>query len=380
MSGTATATLESEETEAGFLVRAMGVWTVRLVGDLDPALRALQPKRTRGRDAVIDLTGITRLDTAGAWVLHRTSEQLRVAGLKVSYRGETPEIRTLLNVAENYQFGFDLRLPRPPFYIELAERVGGFVVAAGEEVRGLVGFFGLLLEVLWRTVKNPRRLRLVPLVHHMERAGFDALPIVCLMTFLIGGVLAQQGAVQLQRFGAEVFTVNLVAITFLREIGILLTAIIVAGRSGSAFTAEIGSMKMREEIDAMRTLGLDPMDMLVVPRVLALVLMLPLLTFIADIMGLLGGAMVVWEMQGTSPGVFIVRLHEASDFWTFGVGLVKAPFMALVIALIGCYSGLKVTGSAESVGTQTTKSVVKAIFMVIVLDALFAVFFTAMGI
>jgi len=380
MSGTATATLETEETDVGFLLRAKGDWTVRLIRGLDEPLAQLAPEHTRGYDAVIDLTGLDRLDTAGAWMLHRTSEQLRIAGLRVSYRGETPEIRTLLDVAETYRAGFNLRLPKPPFYEELAERIGGFIVAGVEEVRGLVGFFGLLLQVLWRTIKHPSRLRLVPLVHHMERAGFDALPIVCLITFLIGGVLAQQGAVQLQKFGAEIFTVNLVAITFLREVGILLTAIIVAGRSGSAFTAEIGSMKMREEVDAMRTLGLDPMDMLVVPRVLALMIMLPMLTFIADLMGLLGGMVVVWDMLDTSPGVFIVRLHDASNFWTFGVGMIKAPFMALIIALIACYSGLRVTGSAESVGNQTTKSVVKSIFMVIVVDALFAVFFTAMGI
>jgi len=376
----ATATLETEETEAGYLVRAGGTWTVGFVKGLDGPLRGLMPKRTRGRDAVIDLTDLTRLDTAGAWMLHRTGEQLRVAGLQVSYRGETPAFRTLLDVVGTRASGFDLRLPSQPFYYQIADRIGGLIVVAGQEVRGLVGFLGLVLLALWRTIRQPSRLRVVPFVHHMERTGLDALPIVCLITFLIGGVLAQQGAVQLQRFGAEIFTVNLVAITFLREIGILLTAIIVAGRSGSAFTAEIGSMKMREEVDAMRTLGLDPMDMLVVPRVLALVVMLPLLTFIANMMGLLGGAMVVWFMQGTSPDIFIVRLKEAADFWTFGVGMIKAPFMALVIAIIGCYSGMKVTGSAESVGLETTRSVVKSIFMVIVLDALFAVFFTGLGI
>lgn len=374
------AELDIEEQGEVYRLAVRGPWTVRRVPDLDSRLRALSPARARGRTAVIDLSGLTRLDTAGAWLLHRTHEQLRQLGLRVTYEGAREDHLTLLGVAEKYEFGFDLRMPSSPFWEELAERIGKFLVAAGEEVRGLVGFFGLTLAVLWRTIKEPRRLRVVPLVHHMERAGFDALPIVCLITFLIGGVLAQQGAIQLQRFGAEVFTVNLVAITFLREIGILLTAIIVAGRSGSAFTAEIGSMKMREEIDAMRTLGLDPMEMLVLPRVLALVIMLPLLTFIADVMGLLGGALVVWDMQGTSPGVFIVRLHEAADFWTFGVGITKAPFMAAVIALIGCYSGLKVTGSAESVGLQTTRSVVKSIFMVIILDALFAVFFTALGI
>ena len=245
---------------------------------------------------------------------------------------------------------------------------------------GLAGLFGQILEALWGTLKMPPRLRITALVSHMERAGFDALPIVALMTFLIGAVLAQQGAVQLQRFGAEVYTVNMVAITFLREIGILLTAIIVAGRSGSAFAAEIGSMKMREEIDAMRALGLSPIETLVLPRTLALIFTLPLLAFLGDIMGIVGGGVAVWVLLDMPPAVYAMRLQEASDFWTFGVGMVKAPFMALVIALIGCHAGLQVAGSAESVGRQTTLAVVKSIFMVIILDALFAMFFTAMDI
>ena len=244
----------------------------------------------------------------------------------------------------------------------------------------MLGFIGAVIVTLGRTVANPRRFRMIPFVHHMEKSGFDALPLVCLLTFLIGAVVAQQGAVQLRQFGAEVFTVNLIAIIFLREVGLLLTAIIVAGRSGSAFTAEIGSMKMREEIDAMRTLGLDPMEMLVLPRVAALTVTLPLLTFIADIMGLIGGGFVVFFMLDMSPGVYISRVQDAVDFWTFGVGLVKAPFMASVIALVGCRAGLAVTGSAESVGAMTTSSVVRSIFLVIILDALFAMFFTAVGI
>ena len=266
------------------------------------------------------------------------------------------------------------------WYLALLVRMGAPVRHVANNIFDQLAFFGLVISTLGRAIRNPRRLRLIPLVHHMEKAGLDALPIVALMTFLIGAVIAQQGAVQLQKLGAEVYTVNLVAIVFLREVGLLLTAIIVAGRSGSAFTAEIGSMKMREEVDAMRTLGLDPVEMLVVPRVLALVITLPLLTFVGDIVGLIGGGVAVGTMLDTTPDAYLVQLRAASGFWTFGVGLLKAPFMALVIAMIGCRAGLNVTGSAESVGRQTTSSVVQSIFMVIVLDAAFAIFFTGVGI
>jgi phospholipid/cholesterol/gamma-HCH transport system permease protein len=211
----------------------------------------------------------------------------------------------------------------------------------------------------------------------MEKAGFDALPLVCLLTFLIGAVVAQQGAVQLRQFGAEVFTVNLIAIIFLREVGLLLTAIIVAGRSGSAFTAEIGSMKMREEIDALRTMGLDPIEVLILPRVFALIIALTMLSFIGSMAALYGGGLVAWFYGGMSPDIFIARLQEAISITHFKVGMIKAPFMALVIGVVACAQGFAVKGSAESLGLQTTASVVKAIFLVIVLDGLFAVFFAS---
>lgn len=375
-----TATFEVDRRTEGLFLFAAGDWSAQHVVSIDADLREATQSNEPVSKVVFDLTGLRRLDTSGAWLIYRTAESFVRAGTTPDFVGLTDEFDAMLHEVAAHD-----RAAAPPVqhvsaYTQVAGEIGDSLIMAGHEVQGLVGFFGESLVALGRGLINPKRIRLVPLMHHMEKAGFDALPIVSLLTFLVGAVLAQQGAVQLRRFGADVFTVNMVSISFLREIGILLVAIIVAGRSGSAFTAEIGSMKMREEIDAMRTLGLDPFEMLVLPRVLALIIVLPFLTFVGDIMGLFGGGVVAWTMLDMSPGVYIVRVREAVDFWTFGVGILKAPFMALVIALIGCYSGMKVTGSAESVGQQTTQSVVKSIFVVIVLNALFAIFFTAMGI
>ncbi|MBX3493106.1 MAG: MlaE family lipid ABC transporter permease subunit [Parvibaculum sp.] len=359
---------------------AAGDWSIVHLDPVDRQLRALLAAPPSVRRAEIDLAAIDRFDTAGACVLARTAALLRDKGLTVDLKNMSEAQRILIDKIDAGGMPEPVRHLSEPLYIQVTARVGEAVRAIGEEAMGMLGFVGAVVATIGRTIVHPRRLRVVPFVHHMEKAGFDALPLVCLLTFLIGAVVAQQGAVQLRQFGAEVFTVNLIAIIFLREVGLLLTAIIVAGRSGSAFTAEIGSMKMREEIDAMRTLGLDPMDMLVVPRVLALIVALPLLTFVANIMGLIGGGVVVQLMLDMSPGVYIQRVQEAVGFWTFGVGIVKAPFMAATIALVGCRAGMSVTGSAESVGAQTTRSVVRSIFLVIVLDALFAMFFTAVDI
>jgi len=226
---------------------------------------------------------------------------------------------------------------------------------------------------------RPRRWRVTSLVYHMQEAGLNAAPIVALMAFLIGVVLAFQGSAQLRQFGAEVFVVDLIAISVLRELGILLTAIIVAGRSASAFTAAIGSMKLSEEIDAMKTLGLDPIEVLVLPRMLALLIMLPILGLVADLMGLVGGAMMSWIELGISPGMFRARL-EATDVWHFLVGAIKAPFFAVIIGITGGYCGMQVESSAESLGRMTSKSVVIAIFVVIIVDALFSIFFAELGV
>jgi phospholipid/cholesterol/gamma-HCH transport system permease protein len=223
-------------------------------------------------------------------------------------------------------------------------------------------------------------LRLTSLVFHMEEVGLNALPIVGLMAFLLGVVLAFQGASQLLRFGAEVFVVNLVGISLLREIGVLMTAIIVAGRSGSAFTAQIGSMKVNQEVDALQAMGLDPIHVLVVPRLLALVVTLPLLAFFADVLGLLGGGLMAWIVLDISPGTFAERLPEAVSLWSFWVGIIKAPFFAFLIAMIGSYEGFKVEGSATSLGQRTTRAVVESIFLVIAVDAAFSVFFQVVGV
>src|SRR4029079_24509 len=244
----------------------------------------------------------------------------------------------------------------------------------------LTAFLGEVTSAFFRLFRQPWRFRPKSFVHHLDHAGLRAVPIIALICFLIGAVVLQQGVGQLKPLGAEPFAVNMVAILALREVGILLTAIMVAGRSGSAFTAEIGSMKMREEIDAMRTLRIDPMDTLVIPRVLALVVALPLLTFLGDIMGLIGGGIMAMAVLGIDAGTYIDKLHVGVDFQHFMAGMVKAPFAAIIIALVGCLEGMKVEGSAESLGQHVTSAVVKAIFLVIILDAIFAMFLSGIGV
>lgn len=243
-----------------------------------------------------------------------------------------------------------------------------------------LGFLGLVMASFARVVIHPSRLRITATVHHMQEAGLSAVPIVVLMGFLIGVVLAFQGASQLKTFGAEVFVVDLIAISMLRELGILLTAVIVAGRSASAFTAAIGAMKMREEVDAMRVLGLDPLDLLVLPRVIALVIWLPLLGFLADMAGLVGGGLMAWVSLGISPGQFQTQLLANTDVTQVLIGLSKAPVFGLIIAVVGCHQGMQVRGDTESLGQHTSRAVVGAIFLVIVTDALFSIFFAVWGV
>ena len=263
---------------------------------------------------------------------------------------------------------------------DLLEVLGRATVEGIREVLGGLSFLGLALATLGRVIIHPSRLRFISTVYHMQQVGLNALPIIGLLTFLIGIVLAYLGAAQLQQFGAEVLIAELVGIATVREIGVILMAVVVAGRSGSAFTAQIGAMKVREEIDAMQTIGLDPMETLVIPRLLAMVITLPLLTFLADLAGIAGGCILSWIVLDISPLTFIERVQDFVDLWSFWVGIIKAPVMALLIALVGCYQGLMVAGSAESVGQHTTTSVVQSIFLVIVADAIFAVFFHIVGV
>ncbi|PVA09236.1 ABC transporter permease [Pelagivirga sediminicola] len=338
--------------------------------------------RETGEARAIDLSEVSHMDTAGAWYV--VDLQRRMAdgddAADVTIRGADEAQQQLLEtVRRNMPAGDAATIPRRTL-ADRVEALGRKTVATGRAAVELTEFLGQVMAALGRVVIHPSRLRLTSLVHHMQEVGWNAIPIVALMSFLIGVVLAFQGSVQLRQFGAEVFVVDLIAIAVLRELGILLTSIVVAGRSGSAYTAAIGSMKMREEVDAMRTLGLDPIDILVVPRVLALILMLPVLGLISDVAGLVGGAMMSWIELGVSPAVFQSRLVSNTDVWHFLVGMIKAPFFALIIGIIGSYEGLKVGGNAESLGRLTSTSVVLSIFMVIVADALFSVVFALIGI
>ncbi len=270
--------------------------------------------------------------------------------------------------------------PRPDHHtlVGFLARLGAVTLGLCARTYRLLGFFGLVCATMMRLTLRPGRLRLTAMVAQMEQTGVNALAIVGLLAFLVGVVIAYQGADQLRRFGAEIYTVDLLAVGILRELGVLMTAIIIAGRSGSAFTAEIGTMRVTEEIDAMRTLGLDPVEVLVVPRLLALLLTLPMLTLYADLMGLLGGSLMARAALGIAFPEFLSELRNAVGTRTLWIGVVKAPFFAAIIAMIGCYEGFQVSRSAESVGRQTTLAVVEAIFLVIVADAAFSVFFSVL--
>lgn len=328
----------------------------------------------------LDLSAVTRLDTAGAWAILSAARQ---SGAAIT--GASPAQRLLLEAVEA-ALPPETPAPRRRVHRQALDLVTGPLTRLGRgSLEGAAGlaritsFFGEVMARGLASLLRPWRLRWTALVFHMQETGLNAVPIVALMSFLIGIVIAYQGADQLRQFGAEVFVVNLISISVLRELAILLTAIIVAGRSASAFTAAIGAMKMREEVDAMRTLGLDPVEVLVLPRVLALVVMLPLLGLIADLAGLVGGGLMSWFSLGISPGLFRTRLLE-TDVSHFLVGMAKAPFFALIIAVIGCFQGLQVQGNAESLGRLTSRAVVQAIFMVILADAVFSIFFAAAGV
>lgn len=361
------------------IIQAQGTWTVTHSVDLDAALQ-LHLAREQYRSAYFDLSGVQVLDTAGAWLLYRTIREIEGAGGTAQIGGGKPEHLSLLEAIAAADRPQEAPEPRVHWAVEFLSNFGRNAEEFAGSMVDALGFCGVVLEAIGRAILRPSRLRVTSLVYLMEQAGLNAVPIVSLMSFLIGAVLAYQGAGQLERFGAEPFTINLVSVSVMREIGILLTAIMVAGRSGSAFTAQIGSMKMREEIDAIRTLGLDPVEILVLPRVLALVFTLPLLGFVSVIVGLFGGGVVTFLLLDISPASYVTLLRESVDVWTFLVGIIKAPVFAFLIALIGCFEGLRVTGTAESVGQRTTQSVVEGIFVVIIADAVFSIIFVELGI
>lgn len=368
------AVVEDDQQPGNLLLK--GHFLITTIEDV----RWSQSAAALGDIQTISLRDVCALDTAGAWFVETLVRRLGQTGGTIELREATTVAQTLLDTVRKNMPPEITAPARSLSVTDHLEIFGQKTMGAVQKTLRMIGFLGQVVLTLGRVLVRPRRLRGIALVHHMQEVGLNAVPIISLMAFLIGVVLAFQGAAQLRQFGAEVFVVDLIAISILRELGILLTAIIVAGRSGAAFTAAIGSMKMREEIDAMRTLGLDPVEVLVVPRVMALTIMLPVLGFISDIMGLIGGALMSWIELGVSPGVFQSRLVTNADVWHFGVGLIKAPFFALIIGIVGCYEGMQVEGNAESLGRLTSTSVVLAIFMVIVADAMFSIFFAIVGV
>ena len=357
---------------SGACLRMHGAWTLANAAAIEVELGCSRGRATGLR--AIEAAGLTRLDTAGALLVIRA---LRSAGNAIpdTIPGMSPADLALLRLVATRM---DAPVPKPEPHASirlLLERVGMAVGWTWNQTRDLLGFVGLMLVTLLQVLLGRRKLRVTATVFHMEQVGLDAVPIVSLLSFLVGAVVAFLGATVLRDFGAAIFTVELVSYSFLREFGVLLTAILLAGRSGSAFTAQIGSMKSREELDAIQTLGLDPIELLVLPRLLALLVMLPALTFIAMIAGIIGGGIVGSMSLDITPAMFVARLHEMTQQRHFWVGLIKAPVFAFIIAAVGCLEGFKVEGSAESVGRHTTAAVVQSIFLVIVFDAMFAMFF-----
>jgi phospholipid/cholesterol/gamma-HCH transport system permease protein len=373
-----TATIDGERLG----LAATGAWTAERATELEIIVDDTARRYATARSIDIDLGSLERLDTFGAWLLERLNRAFtaqgsitRILNLSDRDRGLMDEVRLVNRSAAA------VPSEATPNSILLGlDHIGRAMAEIGRSLVLLAHLLGALSAAVLRTIRHPSRLRLASIVHHFEHVGWNAVPIIVLSTLLIGAILAQQGIFRFRAFGADAFVVDMVTVLVLREVGVLLVCVLVAGRSGSAYTAELGSMKMREEIDALRTMGLDPVEVLVLPRIVAIVIAVPLLTFIGVMAALYGSGLVCWLYGGMSPEIYMERLRAAIWPPSFAVGLIKAPFMALMIGLVACVEGFAVDGSAASLGMKTTASVVKSIFLVIVLDGVFAMFFAAIGI
>ncbi|MET4804179.1 ABC transporter permease [Bradyrhizobium sp. LB11.1] len=357
---------------------ATGTWTASFAPVLERMVADAEKLAGGPQSIFIDVSEVAKLDTFGAWLIERLRRSLtqgaveaQIAGLSANYSSLVDEVRRVRATPVIDSSTITIT--------GMLEQIGRAVAGVGGTVAGLMDMLGAVLAASARTLIHPRSFRLTSTVHHLEQVCWRAVPIVVLITFLIGCIIAQQGIFHFRRFGADIFVVDMLGVLVLREIGVLLVAIMVAGRSGSAYTAELGSMKMREEIDALRTMGFDPIEVLVLPRMLALVLALPILAFLGAMAALYGGGLVAWLYGGVDPEAFLLRLRDAISIDHFIVGIVKAPVMAAVIGIVACVEGLAVQGSAESLGQHTTASVVKGIFFVIVMDGVFAIFFASIG-
>jgi phospholipid/cholesterol/gamma-HCH transport system permease protein len=370
---TATATGDVLELRPG------GSWIAANAVELEHLSNAIALQLDKSGTVKLDMAGVRELDTLGAWLLEKLSRRATSAGRRANVVGVADNYAGLIEEVRQVNRRIPAAVPaRNPIVAKISD-IGRSTIGASEDVTAFLQMLGALCIAILGVLRRPRSLRLTSLTYQLHRVGWQAIPIVTLITFLIGAIIAQQGIFHFRKFGADSYVVDMVGILVLRELGVLIVAIMVAGRSGSAYTAELGSMKMREEIDALSTMGLDPIEVLMLPRILALVSALPILSFIGSMAALYGGGLVAWFYGGMEPAIFIARLHEAVSVTHFEVGIIKAPFMALVIGIVACSEGLRVKGSAESLGKQTTTSVVKSIFLVIVLDGLFAVFFASIG-
>jgi phospholipid/cholesterol/gamma-HCH transport system permease protein len=356
-----------------------GDWTATQARRLEALIAAQPDAHAEVRLVTIDMGGVKRLDTYGAWLLEKLVRDFKargadaqIVGLDETYRPLVDEVR---GVDPAKWEGHD----EPGSVTTALTSIGATMYTVVHSMHAVANMLGAVAVALARVVVHPSRFRFTAMVHHLDNVGWRAVPIILLITFLIGCIISQQGIFHFRKFGADIYVVDMVGILVMREIGVLIVAIMVAGRSGSAFTAELGSMKMREEVDALRTMGFDPIEVLVLPRVLALVIGLPILTFIGSLSALYGGGLVAWLYGGIDPDVFLQRLREAITIDHFKVGMIKAPFMALVVGIVACVQGFEVKGSAESLGLHTTASVVESIFLVIVLDGFFAIFFASIG-
>ena len=366
---TSSAAYRIEQREGRPVLCLSGIMTLAGLGSVGDDLDRLDTPYDH-----IDLQEIERIDTIGAWVIHRMQKRR-----DVPVTGEVGDVARLLGQVRRADQPVQIHPDHTVPWRRVLAEIGVATMQALHTLKGLLGFFGAVMIAFGSVIRHPSRLRYNAIVHRFETVGVQALAIVGLMSFLIGIVIAQQGAVQLRQFGAEVFTINLIGRLTTRELGILMTAIMVAGRSGSAFAAQIGSMKLAEEIDAMRTIGVSPMEALVLPRIFATIVLMPLLGFYASIITIIGGGLFCWIDLEIPPITFIQRLREVvliTDLW---VGLIKAPVFGAIIAISGCFQGMQVHGNNEEVGLKTTAAVVQAIFLVIVLDAFFAVFFSSIG-
>jgi phospholipid/cholesterol/gamma-HCH transport system permease protein len=366
-----------EQSGGQTLIALSGLWTTQTVGLIDNEMRELE-KRVSG-PVTLDLSNVVDLDTAGAWLIERIGRTAAAQNAEIKIQGATRRHKVLLDrAAEIPAAGVDHGLGSDrSVFAQAFEAIGKTIIKLRNDLFLSMHILGATVRGGQMKLGRGHGVSVAAIVHQLDRMAVGALPVIILMSSIIGAIIAQQGAFQLRYFGAEIFVVDLVGVLVLREIGVLLTAIMVAGRSGSAITAEIGSMKMREEIDALTVIGLNPIGVLVFPRLVALVIALPLLTIVSDVAALAGAALVAQSYSGIPISAFIARLHDVVDLSTYFAGLIKSPFMALIIGIVASAEGMKVGGSAESLGLRVTASVVKAIFVVIVVDGLFAMFYAA---